>query len=111
MTEIFKPIEIKYKVEVLDKGRRKRVIKDNLSKKILRKHPVPIKGKNVDCKVVLLPIGVPVYHLNNGRTRSAQRSHIIRNNHFYLAILILRYFFVYIFHLINLHYHCLGGIF
>ena len=81
MSEIFKPIEIKYRVEVLDKGRRKRKIKKNLSKKILRKHPVPIKGKNVDCKVVLLPIGVPVYHLNNGRTRSAQRSHIIRNNH------------------------------
>ncbi len=28
-----------------------------------------------------MPIEIPIYHLNNGRTRSAQRSHIIKNNH------------------------------
>ena len=79
--DILKPIETKYKIEIVDRSRRKRVIKDNISKKVLRKHPVPIKGKNVDCKVVLLPIEIPIYHLNNGRTRSAQRSHIIKNSH------------------------------
>lgn len=79
--DIIKPIETKYKVEVADKSKRKRVIKENIAKKALRKHPVPIKGKTVDCKVVLLPIDIPIYHLNNGRTRARQRSHIIDNNH------------------------------
>ena len=81
MSEIFKPIETKYRIDVKDKGIRKRVIKENLAKKILRKHPVPIKGKSIDCKVVLLSIDIPIYHLNNGRTRRDQRSHIISNNH------------------------------
>ena len=78
---ISKPIETKYKVEVADKSKRRRVIKENIGKKVLRRHPVPIKGKSIDCKVVPLPIDIPIYHLNNGRTRAMQRSYIINNSH------------------------------
>ena len=49
--DIIKPIETKYKVEVADKSKRKRVIKENIAKKALRKHPVPIKGKPLIAKL------------------------------------------------------------
>ena len=75
------PKKYHYKVEVFDYKKRKRIIRDNINKKVLRKHPVPIKGKTVDCKVVLLPIGAPIYHLNNGRTRADQSFYINEHNH------------------------------
>ena len=75
------PKKYLYKVEVFDKKKRQRIIRDNINKKVLRKHPVPIKGKTVDCKVVLLPIGAPIYHLNNGRTRADQSFYINEHNH------------------------------
>ena len=41
--DINKPIETKYKVEVADKSKRKRVIKENIAKKV--KENIRIKGK------------------------------------------------------------------
>ena len=70
-----------YKVNVIDITKRKRIIKDNLKKKISHKETFKIKDKFKPCPIIWLDINVPVYHLNNGRTRDAQRSYVIDNGH------------------------------
>ena len=73
--------EIFYKVNVIDLPKRKRIIKDNLKKKISHRETFKIKDKFKPCPIIWLDINVPVYHLNNGRTRDAQRSYIKLNSH------------------------------
>ena len=72
--------EVFFKVEVEDISKRKRVIKENLKHRPEYKGPFQVKGKFKNYPVVKLDIRIPVYHLNNGRTREKQRSYIIKNN-------------------------------
>ena len=72
--------EIFFKVEVEDISKRKRIIKENLKHRPEYKGPFQVKGKFKNYPVVKLDIRIPVYHLNNGRTREKQRSFIIKNN-------------------------------
>lgn len=73
--------ETLYKPEVIDLLKRKEIIKENLTKKLSHKESFKIKNKWVACPIVLMDINVPIYHLNNGRTRDAQRSYVKKNNH------------------------------
>ena len=68
--------ETLYKPEVIDLLKRKEIIKENLKKKLSHKESFKIKNKWVACPIVLMDINVPIYHLNNGRTRDAQRSYV-----------------------------------
>ena len=72
--------EVFFKVEVEDISKRKRIIKENLKHRPEYKGPFQVKGKFKNYPVVKLDIRIPVYHLNNGRTREKQRSFIIKNN-------------------------------
>lgn len=72
--------EVFFKVEVEDISKRKRIIKENLKHRPEYKGPFQVKGKFKNYPVVKLDIRIPVYHLNNGRTREKQRSYIIKNN-------------------------------
>jgi len=72
--------EIRFKVNVEDINKRKRIIRENLKHKPDYKGPFQIKGQYKNCPVVHLDIKIPVYHLNNGRTREGQRTYIIQNN-------------------------------
>lgn len=73
--------ETLYKPEVIDISKRRKIIKENLTKKLSHKESFKIKNKWVACPIVLMDINVPIYHLNNGRTRDAQRSYVKRNSH------------------------------
>jgi len=73
--------EIFYRVNVIDVAKRKKIIKDNLKKKISHKETFKIKDKFKPCPIIWIDINVPLYHLNNGRTRDAQRTYIKQNNH------------------------------
>lgn len=73
--------ETQYKPEVIDISKRKKIIKENLTKKLSHKESFKIKNKWVACPIVLMDINVPIYHLNNGRTRDAQRSYVKKNGH------------------------------
>ena len=73
--------ETQYKPEVVDISKRKKIIKENLTKKLSHKESFKIKNKWVACPIVLMDINVPIYHLNNGRTRDAQRSYVKKNGH------------------------------
>jgi len=73
--------ETLYKPEVIDIDKRKKIIKANLTKKLSHKEPKKIKNKWVACPIIMMDIDVPIYHLNNGRTRDAQRSYVKMNNH------------------------------
>ena len=72
--------QVQFKVNVEDINKRKRIIKDNLKARPSYKGPFKIKGKFQNCPVVMLDIQIPVYHLNNGRTREKQRNHIIKHS-------------------------------
>jgi hypothetical protein len=72
--------DIFFKVEVVDLNKRTRVIADNLKGRPSHKGPFRIKGKFKNCPVINLDINIPVYHLNNGRTRELQKSYTINNN-------------------------------
>jgi len=69
------------KQEVIEIEKRKKIIKANLTKKLSHKEPKKIKNKWVACPIIMMDIDVPIYHLNNGRTRDAQRSYVKMNNH------------------------------
>ena len=73
--------ETLYKPEVIDIDKRKKIIKENLTKKLSHREPKKIKNKWVACPIIMMDIDVPIYHLNNGRTRDAQRSYVKMNNH------------------------------
>ena len=73
--------EYLYKPNVVDVTKRRRIIKENLKKKLSHKESFKIKNRWVACPIVLMDIDVPIYHLNNGRTRARQRSYIKENNH------------------------------
>lgn len=73
--------ETLYKPDVIDISKRRRIIKENLTKKLSHKESFKIKNKWIACPIVLLDIDVPIYHLNNGRTRDAQRTYIKKNGH------------------------------
>ena len=73
--------ETLYKPEVIDIDKRKKIIKENLTKKLSHKESFKIKNKWIACPIIMMDIDVPIYHLNNGRTRDAQRSYVKMNNH------------------------------
>ena len=73
--------ETLYKPDVIDIGKRKKIIKENLTKKLSHKESFKIKNKWIACPIIMMDIDVPIYHLNNGRTRGAQRSYVKKNNH------------------------------
>ena len=72
--------EVNFKINVVDIVKRKKIIRENLKKKISHKETFKIKDKFKPCPIIWLDIGIPIYHLNNGRTRDAQRSHLITNS-------------------------------
>ena len=73
--------EIRYKINVVDTSKRRRTIKDNIEKKkSYHKESFRIKGKFKQVPIITLHIDLPVYHLNNGRTRAEQRNYIVENN-------------------------------
>ena len=72
--------ETSFKVTVIDITKRKKIISDNLKKRISHKETFKIKDKFKPCPIIWLDIGIPIYHLHNGRTRDAQRSHLISNS-------------------------------
>ena len=71
--------DYRYNVNVVDVVKRRKIIKENLKKKLSHKESFKIKNRWVACPIVLLDIDVPVYHLNNGRTRDRQRTYIKEN--------------------------------
>lgn len=71
---------VSFKVNVEDVSKRRRIIKENLKHKPSYKGPFKVKGKFNNYPVVKLDIGIPVYHMNNGRTREKQRTYLIKNN-------------------------------
>jgi hypothetical protein len=73
--------EYLYKPDVVDVTKRRRIIKENLKKKLSHKESFKIKNRWVACPIVLMDIDVPIYHLNNGRTRARQRSYVKANKH------------------------------
>tara|TARA_A100001011_G_scaffold368111_1_gene422096 strand:+ start:949 stop:2247 length:1299 start_codon:yes stop_codon:yes gene_type:complete len=73
--------DYRYNVNVVDVVKRRKIIKENLKKKLSHKESFKIKNRWVACPIVLLDIDVPVYHLNNGRTRDRQRTYIKENKH------------------------------
>jgi hypothetical protein len=72
--------EVFFKINVEDISKRKRIIKENLRGRLSHKGPFKIKGKFKNCPVVNLDINIPIYHLNNGRTRELQTTHIVQKN-------------------------------
>ena len=73
-----------YKVDVVDVPTRKNIIKKHIDahKKSSKSHEESfwIKKKFKTCRVINLAIEIPVYHMNNGRTRSEQTRYIAQNN-------------------------------
>jgi len=71
-----------YKIQVKAPHQRKRIIQDkvNAHHKDTKRHEQRywVQGELRMCPVIDLPIDLPIYHLNNGRTRSAQ-SHYMFN--------------------------------
>ena len=73
--------EVYYKLHVVDASKRKRAIRDNINKKkTYHKESFRIKGKFKQVPIIVLPIDLPTYHLNNGRTRAEQRNYIVENS-------------------------------
>ena len=74
--------ETEYKIQVKAPNQRKRIIQDKVSAhhKDTKRHEQRywVQGELRMCPVIDLPIDLPIYHLNNGRTRSAQ-SHYMFN--------------------------------
>jgi|TARA_B100001964_G_scaffold219569_1_gene261773 hypothetical protein len=69
-------IETHYKIEVKDITSRRRVVKDNLKKPVKHQEQYKVKGRFRLWPVLLLDIDIPLYHLNNDRTKAAQSSFI-----------------------------------
>jgi len=72
-----------YKVQIKGLPQRRKIIQDKVlaHSRNTKKHEQRywVQGELRMCPVIDLPIDLPVYHLNNGRTRSAQ-SHYMFNN-------------------------------
>ena len=77
-------LQFKYKVKVQQQDIREKSIRAHITKwkKSEHKHESEfyIKGKFKKCPIVNLPIDLPIYHLNNGRTQSMQSEWIYNNN-------------------------------
>lgn len=75
--------DTEYKVQIKSLPQRKKIIQDKVQahQKDSKRHEQRyyVQGELRMCPVIDLPIDLPVYHLNNGRTRSAQ-SHYMFNN-------------------------------
>ena len=72
-----------YKVQIKGLHQRRKIIQDKIlaHSRNTKKHEQRywVQGELRMCPVIDLPVDLPVYHLNNGRTRSAQ-SHYMFNN-------------------------------
>ena len=77
-------LQFKYKVKVQQQDIREKSIRAHITKwkKSEHKHESEfyIKGRFKKCPIVNLPIDLPIYHLNNGRTQSMQSEWIYNNN-------------------------------
>ena len=69
-------IETHYKIQIKDIAARKRIISDNLKKPVKHREQYKVKGRFSLWPVIFLDIDLPVYHLNNDRTKAAQSSFI-----------------------------------
>ncbi|MDA7783660.1 hypothetical protein N8934_02330 [Candidatus Pelagibacter sp.] len=73
-------LQVKYKVKIIEKDEREKVIRSHISKWKKSEHSHEnefyVKGKFIKCPIINLPIELPVYHLNNGRTQSMQSEYI-----------------------------------
>ncbi len=76
--------DTEYKVQIKSLPQRKKIIQDKVQAhhKDTKKHEQRyyVQGELRMCPVIDLPIDLPVYHLNNGRTRSKQSSYMFENN-------------------------------
>ena len=76
-------IQIKYKVKVIDQDIRAKNIKSHIQKWKNSEHrhesEFQVKRKFIKCPIVRIPIDLPIYHLNNGRTQSMQSEWIFNN--------------------------------
>ena len=84
--------DTEYKVQIKSINQRKRIIQDkvNAHHKDTKRHEQRywVQSELRMCPVVDLPIDLPVYHLNNGRTRSAQSHYMFtekKNPKFFAA--------------------------
>ena len=77
-------LQFKYKVKVQQQDIREKSIRAHIKKweKSTHRHESEfwIKGKFKKCPIVDLPIDLPIYHLNNGRTQSMQSEWIFNHN-------------------------------
>ncbi len=73
--------ETHYNINVIDPNKRRKLIKERLNRTITHRETFYIKGRWRQCPIIFLDLGMPIYHLNNGRTRSAQKSYIIEKGH------------------------------
>ena len=73
-------LQLKYKVRVTKDDQREKVIRNHIVKWTRSEHAHEnefyIKSKFKLCPIVNLPIDLPIYHLNNGRTQSMQSQYI-----------------------------------
>ena len=73
-------LQLKYKVRVTKDDQREKVIRNHIVKWKRSEHAHEnefyIKSKFKLCPIVNLPIDLPIYHLNNGRTQSMQSQYI-----------------------------------
>lgn len=76
-------LQFRYKVKVQEQDVREKSIRAHIRKwdKSAHRHESEfyIKGKFKKCPIVNLPIDLPIYHLNNGRTQSMQSEWIYNN--------------------------------
>ncbi len=76
--------ETEYKIQLKSRQDRQRVIRDKLKahQKDSKKHEQRyfIQGELRMCPVIDLPIHIPTYHLNNGRTRAEQAKYMHESN-------------------------------
>ena len=76
--------ETEYKIHLKSRSDRQRIIRDKLKahEKDTKRHEQRyfVQGELRMCPVIDLPIHVPTYHLNNGRTRTAQASYMHEHN-------------------------------
>ena len=76
--------ETEYKIQLKSRQDRRRVILDKLKahQKDTKKHEQRfyVQGELRMCPVIDLPIHIPTYHLNNGRTRAEQAKYMHESN-------------------------------
>lgn len=65
-------------IRVVDRNERKYRI-DESKATVSRQQLINFRGRQEQCKVVRLPIEIPIYRIRNGRTTTAQIEHVLNN--------------------------------